>query len=167
MASLPTSINFSLIIEQLKKFPVRNHMKSKYSLFAAALFVGSMVSLNNAIAAPPYNCVLGIECTIGTEGTDPAVITYRPSPNVSARVFATEGAFAINALNDAASISGNGIEYLVVSSEPGYYQIANNASTAAAGAVAAATGLTALATATPDVEDYTYIGSEKEQQNND
>ena len=124
-------------------------MKHKASLLAFTLLAGSVMISSHAFAASPYTCAAGTECIIGTAGAaaDPATISYRPSPGVTAKIASTASAFAINTLNTTAATSKNGIEYLVISSDPGYYQKENNAT------------ITAIATPDASVDGYTYIGT--------
>ncbi len=119
----------------------------KISLIAAGIFLCSTI----AYAAPPYKCVNGAALTVGTTGSDPAVLTFNPSPGVSMGVFSTKNAYAINALNTSIT-PGDANEYLVRSDKTGYYQKRLVVTTVAANVPSV------LASVTPAVASYTYMG---------
>ena len=120
----------------------KNKFYLKMALIAAGIFLCSTSAYANAF----YNSVSGAALTVGTTGAgnDPAVITYNPSPGVSMGVYATPTAYALNALNVNATL-GNRNEYLVISTAAGYYQKQLNT-------------ITPLASETPTVTTYTYMG---------
>lgn len=125
------------------------NMKNTVPLVIA--LAGSLLFTSNAAfaAAPAYaTTTSGAALTIGTAGTtattDPAALTFQPSPGVSMTAYTSASAYAINGLNTTAA-AGNRNEYLVMSTKAGYYQLATDT-------------ITTLGSVTPTVTTYKYQG---------
>ncbi len=118
----------------------------KISLIAAGIFLCSTIAY-----AGSYISAGGAALTVGnpTAGTDPAVLTFNPSPGVSMGVYSSKDAYSLNALNTSIT-PGDANEYLVLSSKAGYYQkqIAKDTDPQ----------LTKLISVTPTVTSYKYMG---------
>lgn len=106
--------------------------------------VAGIIGLAGSANAAYFSSASGAALTVGTAGTDPAVVSFQPSPGVSMGVFSTASAYAINGLNAVVS-AGNRNEYLIVNTAAGYYQLQTDT-------------LSVLGDETPDISTYTYQG---------